>query len=545
MSAMATATVKFGARAAFVVMMTYGLVAVWPIDAVQAQTPPAAAAQPEVPADALGRSTPRGTALGFLSAARSGDDALARQYLNTRLNGPAAERLAHELFVVLDARLPPRLARLSDLPEGSRADPLAPNLELVGTISGSAGNVDIIVERVTRPQGEAIWLFSRATLDAVPGLYQEISGGRVYAWLPDALVDNRIAGIRLVEWLAVLIGLPIAYFATVLLNRILTAAMGLVLRRVSRTSVLARRNALPTPARLLLVAVGSRWLLATLPLPLLARQVLTNLAILVTIAAIAWLLVLLNGEIETYIRRRLPPGNGAAAAALLRVGRRVADVVVVLLAVLATLRQYGVDATPLLAGLGVGGIAVALAAQKTLENIIAGASLIFDGAVRVGDSLKAGDIQGTVEHIGLRSTRIRTIDRTIVSVPNGQIANMSLETFSARDMIRFQPVISLHPETTPAQLRAVIDGGRRLLAGHPSVHAPLGSGAIPAPRHLFAGPRRVRLRGDDRVEPLSRDSGPAAVRTDRRGRGGGREVRVPAAGYCGSSSVTIQPLPGS
>jgi MscS family membrane protein len=154
---------------------------------------------------------------------------------------------------------------------------------------------------------------------------------------------------------------------------------------------------------------------------------------------------------------------------LLRVGRRGVDVLVIFVAVLATLRHFGVDPTPALAGLGVGGIAVALAAQKTLENVIAGASLIFDQAVRVGDSLRVGAIEGTVEHIGLRSTRIRTLDRTVVSVPNGQIANMTLETLSARDKFWFHPVVTLRYETTPDQLRVVLDGIRTMLETHPAV----------------------------------------------------------------------------
>ena len=91
---------------------------------------------------------------------------------------------------------------------------------------------------------------------------------------------------------------------------------------------------------------------------------------------------------------------------------------VIFAGVLVTLHYFGVGATAALAGLGVGGIAVAFAAQKTLENVIGGVSLIFDKALRVGDSLKVGDTQGTVEDIGLRSTRIRTLERTLVSVPN-------------------------------------------------------------------------------------------------------------------------------
>jgi MscS family membrane protein len=169
------------------------------------------------------------------------------------------------------------------------------------------------------------------------------------------------------------------------------------------------------------------------------------------------------------VRRRIPGLNAGAGIALLRLVRRFADIVVVVLALLATLRIFAIDPTPALAGLGVGGIAIALAAQKTLENVIAGMSLIVDQAVRVGDTLKMGDVVGTVDHIGLRSTRIRTLDRTVVSIPNSQIANVTLETMSARDKFWFHPVIGLRYETTPQQLRDIIDGISQLATGHPSI----------------------------------------------------------------------------
>jgi MscS family membrane protein len=101
--------------------------------------------------------------------------------------------------------------------------------------------------------------------------------------------------------------------------------------------------------------------------------------------------------------------------------------------------------------------------------VIAGVSLIADQAVRVGDFLNLGDIQGTVEELGLRSTRIRTLDRTLVSLPNGQIANMRLETLSERDRFWFHPIIGLNYETTAVQLRSFSAGVRTLLSGHPNV----------------------------------------------------------------------------
>jgi MscS family membrane protein len=127
-----------------------------------------------------------------------------------------------------------------------------------------------------------------------------------------------------------------------------------------------------------------------------------------------------------------------------------------------------------LAGLGVGGIAVALAAQKTLENVIGGASIIFDGAVRVGDLLKVGETLGTVEDIGLRSTRLRTFDRTVFTVPNGQIANVSLENLSLRDSFWFHHIFSLRYETTAAQMRSVPQGITGLLEKYPlAKHFPM------------------------------------------------------------------------
>jgi MscS family membrane protein len=142
---------------------------------------------------------------------------------------------------------------------------------------------------------------------------------------------------------------------------------------------------------------------------------------------------------------------------------------VILAGLLVTLRYFGVNPTAALAGLGIGGIAVALAAQRTLENVIGGLSITFDKAVRVGDFLKLGETLGTVDYIGLRSTRIRTLDRTILSVPNGQVANVNIETLSARDKFWFHHVIGLGYETTSGQMRAIIENVRHLLVGHPTV----------------------------------------------------------------------------
>jgi MscS family membrane protein len=130
------------------------------------------------------------------------------------------------------------------------------------------------------------------------------------------------------------------------------------------------------------------------------------------------------------------------------------------------LKYFDIDPTAALAGLGIGGIAIALSAQKTLENVIGGFSITIDKAVRIGDFVKLADTWGTVDSIGLRSTRIRTLDRTILSVPNGQIANVSIETVSARDKFRFNHFVNLGYETSAAQMRAIVAAIRNRLLRH-------------------------------------------------------------------------------
>jgi MscS family membrane protein len=401
--------------------------------------------------------------LGFLSASHRGDDELAAQYLNTHLLGNAAAVLAHQLFIVLDRRLPARLNELSDNPEGSFSDPLKPDQELVGTIKGDNGNVNIFVERVDRGKSGPLWLFSSNTLDSIPDLYDEINVVSVDTVLPKFLVNTRLAGIPVFEWLAVLVGMPLLYFLTVLLSRLLSRLIGLVRRRVAGNADLANRVFLPAPARLLLLAFAIHRLASKVSLPLLARQFWSSTATVITIAAIVWLLILFTSWGEEYSRRVLRNRNRTAATSMLHFTRWVADLLIIAAGVVVTLYYFRVNPTTTLAGLGVGGIAVAFAAQKTLENVIGGVSLIFDKAVRVGDILKVGDAQGKVEAIGLRSTRIRTADRTVVSVPNSQIANMTLENISSRDKFLFHPILTLRCGTTSSQMQTVLDGIRKLL----------------------------------------------------------------------------------
>ena len=430
---------------------------------------PAAEAEPEIPKDTLGRNTPRGAVLGFLNAARKGNAEISVLYLNTPLRGEEAEDLARQLAIVLNRRLPARLNTLSEKPEGSIPDPLRPDEDLVGTIPTANGDLDILVERVDRGKLGKIWLFSRNTLKTIPDVFPELTKSTVENVLPEFLVKNRVAEVPIFEWLALFVGMPLLYVLTGLLDRFIGLAVRAFRRQLLRHASAQISRVLPHPLRLLLLAFTIRWLLSTVGLPLLARQFWSTMALSIAIAACTWLLILVNGWGERYLVERRPGLSGSVA--VLRLIRRVIDGVILFSGLLFALYHFGINPAAALTGLGVGGIAVALAAQKTLENVIAGISLIADQVVHVGDALKVGDIVGTVEEVGLRSTRIRTNDRTLVCVPNGQIANMSLENFSARDRFWFHPMVGLRYETTPIQMRSVTAEVQKLLTTHPSFDA--------------------------------------------------------------------------
>jgi MscS family membrane protein len=159
--------------------------------------------------------------------------------------------------------------------------------------------------------------------------------------------------------------------------------------------------------------------------------------------------------------------GAASAGSLIRLSQAVLKVVILAAVAFTCLGLLGFQLTPALAGLGLSGVVLAFAAQKTLENVFAGVSLLSDETIRVGDFCVIGTQKGTVESIGLRSTTLRTLDRTLLSIPNGPLAAMTIENFAYRDKISFNPMINLRYETTAEQMRTVLAGFWRLIEEDP------------------------------------------------------------------------------
>ena len=422
---------------------------------------PAAEAEPE---------SPRSAVAGFLDLAREGRFEKASGYLDIpgNLEGRTAE-LARKLKLVLDRDLWIDLEKLSGDPEGFLNDGLPADVEEVGTVKGPRGTVEH-VRLVRRPRdGGAVWLFSPVTVARIPTWYDTLDNRVLLEHVPAALLRPGPRELLWWQWIAAIVLLVPAWWCGRALG---WATRKVLLRIAARTSatwdekILMKVRGPLAFAWMLLLQRGGLPLLGLYP-P--AEEFAVQLLKAGAIVAVFWAgfgTVSVAGEL---LAEAPWAAANATARSFLHFSVRFGRLLVVILGVLGAFSVLGIPVNNVLAGLGIGGIAIAFAAQKTVENFFGAVSIGVDQPLRVGDFVKAEGTLGTVESIGLRSTRIRTLDRTLVTVPNGKLADMQIETFAERDRIRMAVVVGLEYGTTAKQLRAVIAGIESLLRAHPKV----------------------------------------------------------------------------
>ncbi|MGA2234998.1 MAG: mechanosensitive ion channel domain-containing protein [Terriglobales bacterium] len=429
----------------------------------KAQTPTPA------PTDELGRGTPSGTVLGFLQAAQAGNYQTAADYLqmSTARRQSQGPDLAEKLKVLMDRTFVGSLRKLSTSPEGN-PDYGVLDQQTIGIFSNGDTDVPVVLVRVGDPNSGKIWLFSSETLSKVPELYDNLQAHQVENKLPQSLVRNVFLGMPLWQWLALLAAIPVALaigWAVVLL---LAIPRRLWLKLKHRPN-LHSYSQMSRPLLLSFSALAHRVIVGYLGLPLLPRlYYYRTINVLISIGFFWFLLRAVSLTMQRMRTRAISAGR-TGTGTLMVLGERLLAALVVIAAILTAFGILGFNLTTLLAGLGIGGIAIAFAAQKTLENLFGGISVLGDEVIRVGDYCRFGDRIGTVEDISLRSTRIRTDARTQVSIPNGTLATMSIENFSRRDKILFNPALAIRYETAADQLRYLLAEIRRMLYEHPKV----------------------------------------------------------------------------
>jgi MscS family membrane protein len=426
---------------------------------LRAQTPVPEAKDP------LGRSTPQDSIFQFLEACHARDYPKALRYLDLR-NMPPAQRakdgpeLARQLEDLLDDT-PFDITMLSRDPEGDQSDGLPDNRELLDKFEIDGQNLELQLERAELKPGFHAWLVSADSIPLIPKAHQLVAETPFEKKLPHQLVEFEVFDTPVWRWLALAIMAAVIWFAA----RFLSWALVIAARPAADAS------AFRGPLRIGLAAAGFRAAMEIAPVATLARLYIERALGLIFFLALAWAGAVLIDLITERWRTRLDPRMQAVSYSVLPLGRQVLKLLIFLFALLSVFSAWGYNTSTILAGLGVGGLAVALAAQKTIENLFGGISVIGDRPVLVGDVCRFGDRTGTVMHIGLRSTRIRTPERTIISVPNSQFSSMSLENISGRDKIWFHPTLNLRRDTTSDQLLKVLSSLSAILRDHPKVEA--------------------------------------------------------------------------
>lgn len=440
-----------------------------------AQTALSQALQPASPAtsngatDPLGRNTPSNAILGFLRAAQDGDYSIAAQYLQM---SPArrqtdGERTASKLKFVLDHAFTGNVSRYNQ-PDGTPQEGVALGRQRLGTITAGDVEVDLDVVRVSDPSAGKIWLISADTLAKLPELSDQVEARQVEHKLPSFLVKHQFAGMPLWQWAAMLVAIPVAAGLGWLILALLEGPLRWWARRRGQLEV-ANWRTVSGPAWLLTGTLIHQVVIVYLRMPLLPRHYyfeVTSIALILSGTWILWRFV--RWSLRRVRTRALARGH-AGTGSLMLMGERILKVVIFVLGVLAVLGNLGFNMSTALAGLGIGGLAIGFGAQKTIENLFGGVSVLGDEVFRVGDVCRFGDRTGVVEDIGLRSTRIRTDERTLVAIPNGTVATINLENFSRRDKILFKTNLGLRVDSKPDHVRFVLAEIRKLLYGHPKV----------------------------------------------------------------------------
>lgn len=413
--------------------------------------------------------SPRASVLAFLDLAKRHEYAQAAQYLDV----PAAQRargpeLARRLREVLDQRLWIDVERVSPLAEGDTTDGDR-DRDRLGVIAGATGLPEPVMLRQVREGRIRRWVFDDETVAQVEAWHASLPDAWLRGRIPAPLLREGPLALALWQW----IGMALAVLLAVSLAGVLALGarwlMGVITARTATEWDDLIVGRLRGPFRLWLLGVLVTPLFSVLGLNARVNGLVAASARGIVLVAIFWGILRIIGLVQQQLLAGAWAANQPQARTLVPLLARFLRVSLGIVALLVVLSQFGYSVSALLAGVGIGGVALALASQKTVEHLFGSVSLAADKAFRVGDFVRIGDLEGTVERIGLRSTSVRTLARTVVRIPNGRLAEERIETFGERDRFFFGHDIGVTYHTTPAQIRAIVDAITARLRAEPSL----------------------------------------------------------------------------
>ncbi|MDE1150948.1 MAG: mechanosensitive ion channel family protein [Micavibrio sp.] len=433
--------------------------------------PPAPAPEP----DQLGRISPRGTMRGYIDAMAQEDYAKAGQFFDlSALSKSDRTKRALTLPVIFQSMLDDNgslrpTALLSDLPQGVSDDNLPEEQERIGSFTVDDKSVPILLEHKKLDDGTLVWLISADTVRQIPKEYTDANDYSVNKILPQALLEHKWAGVAAGHWVAMGLLIIAAYLACWGASSAFFYAAESLWRRRRADTPQGVFKAFSLPVRL----YATVWLIIfsahAVGISVIVRQYVSKANIIVAGVAVLILLWQLIDVFSSIMQRRMMRNGQLGALSTVMFFRRGVKFILIALGAITVLDTLGFNVTAGLTALGIGGIALALGAQKTVENLVGSLTVIFDQPVRVGDFCKVGDTTGTIEQIGMRSTRIRTLDRTLVTIPNGDFAAQRIENYAHRDRFKFQTTLGVRYETSPDQIRYLLMELRSMLFAHSRV----------------------------------------------------------------------------
>ncbi|SFD96951.1 mechanosensitive ion channel family protein [Flavobacterium phragmitis] len=429
----------------------------------------------KAPEDSLGRRTPQGTVNGFIKAIGDQNYLRASQYfvLSKRSYRKTAERIriAKTFQQLLDqgGNLSPS-SIISNKETGRTDDDLGTGVDHVGSISTNKTAIQLYVENQSDDSQPALWLFSAETVESI--LSADVSKEKTFLdrILPTVLKERKLGNVPLGHWVVVVVMTVLSY----LLARLLVFLIGLLVQKTWKKAATEQGTAiieaLTLPVHMYLTVLLFVAFTQRMGISIIVRQRFG--IIIITIGILAFLILLwrMTDFVSMFARSRMSRSGRISAISAILFLSRTTKAAIVVLGIIALLGIIGVDVTAGLAALGIGGIALALGAQKTIENFVGSVSLIADQPLRVGDYCRIDDIKGTVESIGMRSTTLRTSARTIVTIPNGQLSASKIENYTHRDRFIFNPIFNFRMETSPDQMRYLLVELRSLLYAHPAIN---------------------------------------------------------------------------
>lgn len=435
------------------------------VEPASAQLLPEPDIEEVVAPDPFARETPRGTVTGLLNALASQNYARAAEFFELESERDGADdrgaELARRLQAALDSggSLLPFGALSSDT-VGNLNDALPPDQERVGSLQ--AGGAPILLSQSEGPDGAPIWRISQETIELLDSQTPDV----------DELDSSReeggilLAGAPLEDW-ALLVGIAAgSFFLFWLVSAGILALMRAAVANREESAIYRLAFAALPPISLFLAVLSFQFWASSIEASIVARQILLRYIGIVAWVALAWFALRLVDAVGRVTIARMERRERRQAASIVTLLRRGVKLLLLAVAFVAILDTLGFDVTTGIAALGIGGIALALGAQKTVENLVGSISVVADKPVQVGDFCRVGDVVGTVEDVGIRSTRIRTLERTIVTIPNGDFSSREIENYAKRDRFLFNPTIGVEYGISAAKLREGVEIIEQVLLNH-------------------------------------------------------------------------------